>query len=70
MVAAGLGLTILPELFLQDRTHPVRVLPIDPPFHRTLGIGVPKLKDASPAAVRFIRLVRDMLEDKTSVLLP
>lgn len=70
MVANGLGLTILPELILRDSAERVCALPMDPPFHRNLGIGVPRLKDAPPAVNGFIRQVRRMVGPQSTVLLP
>lgn len=70
MVANGLGLSILPELILRNNADKVCALPMDPPFHRSLGIGVPRLKDAPPAVVQFIRQVRRMVGAKSTVLLP
>lgn len=70
MVECGLGLTILPQLLLQDSTDKVAILPLDPPFHRSLGIGVLNQKDISPAVARFIRLVRKMTGATDTVLLP
>ena len=70
MVASGLGITILPELILQDSMDKICALPLDPPFYRELGIGAPSLKQASPAALQFIHLLRRMVGSGPSVMLP
>ena len=55
MVAAGLGVSVLPELLLQNHPHHTAARPLDPPQERTLGIGVPHRETASPVTQNFIR---------------
>ena len=62
MVAHGLGVSIMTEMIMTDLPHGVKVLPIDPPAHRDLGIivrnkkelktGVPALIDCAVRTVK------------------
>lgn len=63
MVANGMGISILPRLILQDSLHKISALPIDPPFSRNLGIGVPNLNDLSPATSQFICITQAMVRE-------
>lgn len=58
MVTEGLGMSILAELLLRNYRNDAVALPIDPPQYRTLGLGVPQLKAASPVTRNFIRYVQ------------
>ena len=58
MVTEGLGVSILAELLLRNYPNDAVALPIDPPQYRTLGLGVPQLKTASPVTRNFIRYVQ------------
>ncbi len=61
MVENGLGVSILPELITLRHFQNVHVLPLNPPFYRTLGIGLFSLENASPAAAKFIEYAVKML---------
>jgi DNA-binding transcriptional LysR family regulator len=61
MVENGLGISILPELVLQGRDHDVCLLELEDHSFRSLGIAVPSIKDASPAARRFVDCVQQWL---------
>ena len=54
MVRAGLGVSVLPGLYLREDHPGIRVLPLAPRAHRQLGALVPRLSDLSPAAKRFL----------------
>ena len=54
MVRAGLGVSVLPGLYLREEHPGIRVLPLAPRAHRQLGALVPRLSDLSPAAKRFL----------------
>ena len=54
MVEAGLGISLNQRLISRDWTGRVRTVPFDPPQHVRLGIALPSLKDASPAARRLL----------------
>lgn len=58
MVAAGLGVSLNNELITRNWTGEVVTLPFDPPRRITLGIAVPSLNNASPAAKKFIECAR------------
>lgn len=58
MVKSGLGISILPELALKDQMETILALELDPPFYRSLGIALPSIKNASPAASQFIKCVK------------
>ncbi|MEG1798987.1 MAG: hypothetical protein RR214_02275, partial [Synergistaceae bacterium] len=53
------GISVLPELILKRHSENVSVLPIDPPFTRTIILGVPSLASCSPATQKFIEYVKD-----------
>lgn len=57
MVENGLGLSILPELAIKRETSRLKYLPLEPSYHRKLGISMKKFKDLSPAAKTFIYFV-------------
>lgn len=58
MVEAGLGVSILSELILNSFPNGAAVLPMDPGFSRTLGLGVPTGRTISPATRNFMRYIR------------
>lgn len=62
MIEQGLGMSIMNELITKNWQSEVAVLPLDPPQSITLGIAVPSLKNASPAARVFIRYAENMLK--------
>ena len=58
MVEAGLGISLNQRLIARDWHGDVIALPFDPPQRIELGIAIPSLADASPAAKRFLEYVR------------
>ena len=54
MVGAGLGVSFNQRLISRRWNGTVTEVPFDPPQFVTLGISVPSLKEASPAARKFI----------------
>ena len=62
MVAEGLGVSILPDLQLENYSHKAVALPMEPPQERTLGLGVPQMKTASPVTQNFIQYVKRYVE--------
>lgn len=50
MARHNLGVCILPELVIRSNSQDVAVLPLNPPIERILGIRLPSLQKASPAA--------------------
>ena len=61
MVQAGLGLSINNVLMAKSWNGRVKILPLDPPQILHLGILVPNLRDASPAARKCIECVRQIV---------
>ncbi|MCI8422318.1 MAG: LysR family transcriptional regulator [Lawsonibacter sp.] len=69
IVGQNLAVAVLPELFLRGYQGNNILLPTSPHFERELGIRVPSLKEASPAAQHFFQCLRDtiqQIEDKTA----
>ena len=63
MVEKELGVGLMNELTTVGRKNTAVILPLDPPESIEMGIAVPSLKKASPAARRFIEyLVRELKE--------
>ena len=54
LVSAGLGISFNQRLISKNWSGNVVTLPFDPPQYVSLGIAVPSMKEASPAAKRFI----------------
>lgn len=64
MVTEGLGLSILPELLLQNYPNAAVALPMDPPQSRTLGMVVPRGRWASPVTRCFMEYVRAFVAER------
>ncbi|MDL2258502.1 LysR family transcriptional regulator [Eubacteriales bacterium OttesenSCG-928-K08] len=69
MVEMGLGVSIFPQLMMRCYSHcNVKMIPLDPPSTRTLGIVVRSIKNTSPASKLFIsytkRIVERLLKEK------
>jgi len=62
MVQHGLGITVLPRMALPSSPEGAAVLSLSPFHSRRLGIGVPALAEASPAARLFIEYCRTQLD--------
>lgn len=62
MVTEGLGVSIMPELLLQNYHGGAVMLPLDPPQYRTIGMGVPQLKTVSPVTRNFMKYVGDYVK--------
>lgn len=60
MVASGLGISFNQKLISRNWSGAVAELPLNPPQYISLGIAVPSLQEASPAAKRFIACVQEM----------
>ena len=59
MVEVGLGVSILPALFVENYPSRAVALPFDPPQYRTIGMGVPQIKTASPATRNFMEYLQN-----------
>ncbi len=62
MIRCGLGISIMNRLVTSDYADRVAVRPLDPPRHCTMGIALPSLKNASPAARKMIQYIRHAVE--------
>lgn len=61
MVSKGLGVSLLPQLFVAGFEHLVQVVPIKPCFMRTLGIYTVSEDTMSLAAKKFLKLATDLI---------
>ena len=59
MVAAGLGVSIMPELLLRNYHNNTVPVPLEPAQHRIIGMGVPQIKSASPVTRNFMRYIQE-----------
>ena len=61
MVEQGLGISVLPEMVLQNYRHcHIQTAPLEPSCKRQLGIVLSVGKEISPAAKRFIECARNV----------
>lgn len=63
MVANHLGISILPQLILNQYKEDILALPLKPYYSRNLGIALKSKENVTPASVKFIRLVKEMLPE-------
>ena len=63
MVEAGLGISFEQRMTSRDWHGAVREVSFDPPQYISLGIAVPSMRDASPAAKKFIACATDILQE-------
>lgn len=61
LIECGLGIGIMNELITKGRSARVVRLPLEPSYSIELGIAVPSLQKAAPAAQRFISYAKKML---------
>ena len=61
MVEAGLGVSFNQRLISRKWTGAVAVVPFEEPHYISLGIAVPSLAEASPAAQRFIACIEGLM---------
>ena len=57
MVEKGLGVTLAPELVLSRRPEGLAIRPLQPEYHRTLGIAHLHADNDAPAMQRLIRYI-------------
>ncbi|MGN0202903.1 MAG: LysR family transcriptional regulator [Coprococcus sp.] len=65
MISNKLGISILPKLVIRNFENQISSYPLDPYFHRTLGIAVKSRENMSPAAIKFLNLTKEMLPQLT-----
>ena len=61
MVQHGIGVSVVPEMILRDKSEGLAVRELAPCQYRRLGIAIPSLSDASPAAAAFIRRAQEIV---------
>lgn len=64
MVANHLGISILPNLIIKGMSSQITAIPLEPYSFRSLGIGIKSMKNASPAAKKFIRYTKRIVQKK------
>ncbi len=62
MVQEGLGITIVPEMALPDRTPNVIVKNLQPSIRRYLGLHCPFINEATPAVLSFIAVGQSLFQ--------
>lgn len=63
MVAKNLGICIVPELILSGNEQNVRIMELEPPAYRTIGIAFPANKTTKDSALRFSDFVSRWVAD-------
>ncbi len=61
MVEQGLGMSIMPELLLQQRTENVVTMELLPKASRLIGLAIPSVSGTSPATRAFVDCVVDWI---------
>lgn len=64
LVEAGLGITIMSEMIVKNSGRNVRIIPLNPAEHRTIGLIVREGSMHMPAVERLIETIRAYVEDK------
>ncbi|TQR19419.1 LysR family transcriptional regulator [Psychrobacillus vulpis] len=64
MVEKGLGISILPELVLRGQQRNIRIIELEEPSYRSLGIAVSSIRHVSPATKKFLSYVQNHLQSK------
>lgn len=59
MVAKHLGVTLAPELVLSHMPAGLALRPLDPPYHRTLGIALPPAVGGMPALEKLTEFIQE-----------
>lgn len=63
MIARGLGVSFMANLLLSSLPDGVKKIPLTKTYYRTLGIGVSSIRYASPAAQKFVSMLRETVTD-------
>ena len=64
MVEAGLGVTLVNALLLENWQGKTAALPLDPPQQVEIGIALPSQGFAAPASAAFLKLIREKKGEK------
>ena len=59
MVAKDLGVTLAPQLVLSHMPAGLALRPLDPPYHRTLGIALSGGCGSTPALKKLVEFIQD-----------
>ncbi len=66
MVRHGLGISIIPEMTILQKSPAVRVVELEVPVYRTIGVAMNPLADISPAARKFLDCLQARLQQPDS----
>lgn len=64
MIAKGLGVSLVPELVLSRRPEGLVLRPLEPEYHRVLGIALPKSGEGAPALQKLMDFVEEYCREK------
>lgn len=67
MVAAGIGVSVVPSLILPAVPDNIAVKPLDPPIMRRIGLAVRSQQHVSPIAAAFMKEVQTCLDKQSAV---
>lgn len=62
MVSQGLGVSLMPELFLLRTPEQLVVKPLTTKYYRTLGLTIHSLKTATPTVKKFIETTQQIIQ--------
>ncbi len=62
LVESGLGICLLQKLNMTGSTARVRILPLDPPMDREIGIVLPDSRSATPAVLLLKEHIRETIK--------
>lgn len=63
MVEKGLGIGIVPELILKDSKRNVRIVKLDPPAFRMIGLAFPDYGHISAEAMKFVEFTQRFIKN-------
>lgn len=61
MVREGLGVSILPELYMRSHGEGIVTRPLSPRFYRTIGAALPENSANKALTERFLEIVREVI---------
>lgn len=64
MIERGMGVSVLPELILVNVPETIRIVELENPEYRVLGIAALSLKNLPPAAKRFAHCIQTWLREQ------
>lgn len=64
MVREGLGVSVLPELYMRSHGEGIVTRPLSPRFYRTIGAALPGNSANAALTERFLGIVREVLSEK------